>query len=241
MSAADQTSSEQFPVMYHSTRVPIEGDRIYPMGGHRDTRAWASTDAEEAHRHAYRKGLVNGKDLPVRTYQVEPISSEGLEKGTANYVDRPADNYSTPKGFRVIQEVPTTEAADHWGRESVRNELVHFIQAHTFPNFDFSGSNDSVVKSLGVSSSHLENIRYRYDGNNDVSPEIDDYARDAEMSARVFKDKKYLSRPEASSKEKGILRRAGIDYAQTIKGLKDLKGVQPTELFTTIPARIQGR
>lgn len=241
MSAADQTSSEQFPVMYHATRVPIEGDHIYPMGGHRDTRAWASTDAEEAHRHAYRKGLVNGKDLPVRTYQVEPLSSEGLEKGEAAYVDRPANNYSTPKGFRVIQEVPTTEAANHWGREAGRNELVHFKQANTFPNFDFSDSNESVGKSLGLSSNHIENIRYRYDGNTNVSPEIDDYTRDAEMSNRVLKDKKYLSRPEASSEERGILRRAGIDYAQSIKGLKDLKGVQPTELFTTIPARIQGR
>jgi hypothetical protein len=118
MSAADHTSSEQFPVMYHATRHPLRGDIIHavPRGDGDFPGAWASTNPKEAHRHAYRLGLIDGEDHPVRTYQVEPLSKEGLSKplGAAWY---DGDNYVHKEGFKVVGEVPTVEQPAHesWG------------------------------------------------------------------------------------------------------------------------------
>lgn len=226
MSAADHTSSEQFPVMYHATRHPLTGNIIHPLGppGGVDTpRAWASTNPEEASRHAHRIGLINGKDYPVRTYQVEPLSSEGLEKGGADFTDKPGhNNYSTTRGFRVIQEVPT-QMMKHVDAREKRNRMLSINESYTFPNFDFSADHPN-----NVSSDYLQHTRYN------TNPDLDNALQIIEKPSMAFADKKLMLDPESPQpRSRRLLHGAGIDYGQSMREVK--KALQPTELFTTMP------
>lgn len=226
MSASEHTSPEQFPVMYHATRHPLTGDTVHPLGppgGATTPRAWASTNPEESARHAHRVGLINGKDYPVRTYQVEPLSSKGLEKGATNFTDKPGhNNYSTSEGFRVLQEVPT-QMTENVGARETRNRMISINDNYTFPNFDFSTDHPN-----NVSSDYLQNTRYN------TNPDIDDALQSIEKPSRVFEDKKLMIDPESPQpKSRRSLRSEGMYYARSVSEVK--KALQPTELFTTMP------
>lgn len=97
-------SKQQFPPMYHGTRAKIKGGVILPSavtGEGVHTRAWATSDPEQAVFFGESKIPRTGEVTFPTVYKVEPLTSEYHEEH-GNVAGEMF--YTSPHGFRIIGE-----------------------------------------------------------------------------------------------------------------------------------------